>query len=471
MENTNSMSRARFLKLSATGFLGLLSLNACLKPDFGDEDITGNIRIICLADLHSSHRHFPRIINFVEQTAQQSREKLLILINGDIFETSNKVAARSRGALEWYFLDRLSKAAQVVVNLGNHEGGIEDDFATVANRMRELNIAPLSSIKNISDGRHLGAPAISVMQNNQLVRVIGLSCSNPLTYRPVHRDRWALADPTHYLQQHTGTLLHNGAVHIVMNHDGLITDKEILDKMPAGTIFLGGHDHIRAHSQTDSHLALHTSWGGHLCDVIEIGQSSGKNPLSYTISTIEFDDHLEEDEQMLQMIRTRETQHLSTAERAVAGAYNLRVSPTRFLTNTVTWFRQRAKTDAAFINNTTFGPVLPNGIVRFYDIDNTVRFDSKLFTCNIRGSHLQVICSRANQFSNFSWDERTGEFVVGVFPSEIDPFGTYSIAVNEWVARAENQKHFLGIEGLRFEELTDEPTMREIVANRLPPPL
>ncbi|MCH8487415.1 MAG: metallophosphoesterase [Candidatus Cyclonatronum sp.] len=462
------MSRARFLKLSATGFLGLMSLNACLKPDFGDEENLGNIRVICLADLHSSHRHFPRIINFIEQTSQQSKDKLLVLINGDIFESSNKVAIRSRGALEWYFLERLSKMAQVVVNLGNHEGGIEDDFRTVADNLRKLDIAVLSSIKSSTDGRHLGAPAISLMQNNQLVRIIGLSCSNQAAYRPVHRNRWIFPDPAGYLRENTGSLLHNGAVHIVMNHDGLITDKEILNLMPVGSIFLGGHDHLRAHSQTHSHLALHTSWGGHLCDVIDIGAATDKDPRSYAITTVEFDEHLNEDEPMVQMIRSRETQHLSTAERDLAGAYNQRVTPTRFLTNTVTWFRQHTKTDAVFINNTTFGPVLPNGKVRYYDIENTIRFDSRLFATSVRGSQLKTICARSNQFNNFSWEERTGEFVVGVFPSAIDPFATYRIAVNEWVAQPDNQLHFLGINDLHFEELTHEPSMREIVAIRLP---
>lgn len=446
----------------------MLSLNACLKPDLWDEDPAGNIRIICLADLHSSHRHFPRIINFVEQMSAQSKENLLVLINGDLFETRNAVAVRSRGALEWYFLERLRKHAQVVVNIGNHEGGIENNFQTVIERMRRLDIAPLSSLKSTADRKHLGSAAISLMQNNQLVRVIGLSCSDPQLYRPIHRNAWDFPEPADYLDENMSALLHNGAFHLVMNHDGLITDKEIMDKMPPGTIFLGGHDHIRAHSQTNSCLALHTSWGGHLCDIIDIGPASDRDPRTYNITTIEFDDHLGEDAEMVQMIHNREKQHLSSAELAVAGVYNQRVSPTRFLTNTVTWFRNEVGTSAAFINNTTFGPILPNGKVRFYDIDNTIRFDSKLFKTEVRGSELETIIRRANQFSDFTWEQRTGEFVVGSYPNNIDPFETYTIAVNDWVALPENQQRFLGLSGLVFEELTANRTMREIIARRLP---
>ncbi|AXJ00071.1 2',3'-cyclic-nucleotide 2'-phosphodiesterase/5'- or 3'-nucleotidase, 5'-nucleotidase family [Cyclonatronum proteinivorum] len=469
MDKTKIMSRSRFLQLSATGFLGMLSLSACLKPNFDDEDNNQQMRVICLADLHSSHRHFPRILNFVSQLHQQSGERQLILINGDIFETSNKVASRSKGALEWYFLERLSKHAQVVVNLGNHEGGLENDFSRVVERMRRLDIAVVSNIRNKADGSNLASTAITVTQNNQLLRIIGLSCSNPDTYQPIHRNTWHFPEPSQYLNEKLGSLLHNGAVHIVMNHDGFIADNEVLDKMPAGSVVLGGHDHLRAHLQTDSWLALHTAWGGHLCDIIEMSPRDGTNPRSYKITTVEFDDHIGEDTEMGQMIKTQEARHLNSTESATAGSFLQHTTPHAFISNTVNWFRRAAGTDAAFINNTTFGPVLPFGKVRFYDIDNTIRFDSSLFKAEVRGSQLKQIIKRANQFSNHKWEERTGEFVVGAFPNTIDPFKTYTIAVNDWVAKPGNQLAFLGIDGLSFEALPEELCMRNIVASRLSP--
>lgn len=460
------MNRARFLKLSATGFLGMLTLKGCMLPR-NDTDASASVQIICMADLHSSHRFFPRILHFVEQLAQQSDKRLLILINGDIFESSNSVTSRSNGALEWFFLERLGKMAQVVVNIGNHEGAVHNDLRTVVRNIRDRDMAAISSLKNADNGNHLGNSAITVMQNDQLVRVIGLSCSNPEVYRSVHRSRWDFPQPAAYLSANMGTLLHDGALHVVMNHDGILADKEILNSLPLGSIILGGHDHIRAQSQSDRWLALHTSWGGHLCDIIEIENINTKNPLSYTISTIAFDEQLEEDEAMANMVRSRENQHLTPEERTIAGTYNQRVSQNQFLINTVSWFRQQVKTDAVFVNNTTFGPVLPNGPVRVYDINNTVRFDSRLFRATVSGSALQTIVDRANQFNNFSWEARTGEFVVGDYPAEIDPAKQYTIAVNGWVALEQNQAQFLGLQGLEFEQLTSEPRMRQIIANQL----
>lgn len=78
---------------------------------------------------------------------------VLTIINGDVFESGNAVASRSKGEADRAFLERLVAGGPVVLNIGNHEPRLDRTI------LRKSSPAPRSSASASSPTSSIPAPA------------------------------------------------------------------------------------------------------------------------------------------------------------------------------------------------------------------------------------------------------------------------------------------------------------------------
>jgi hypothetical protein len=136
-----SSKRRDVLKLMAG--TALLPLMVAGKPAMA-QDVA--LRAIVISDLHSAYERIGQLLAAVETRIAADKAPHIILLNGDLFEIGNAVAARSAGEIEWTFLAALAKLAPTVINIGNHEPDIDNDLSNFVTRAQALGITVLSNI-------------------------------------------------------------------------------------------------------------------------------------------------------------------------------------------------------------------------------------------------------------------------------------------------------------------------------------
>lgn len=439
---TFSVSRRHLLQGLAVSPLAL-GIGAPLLASTAQADFL----LVSLADLHSPYRNLPAVLQTIRDLRAESPDTpMAITINGDIFERGNVAARRSEAAADWQFVEALTGIAPLIINLGNHETAIIDDMASFVARAEATGAVVVSNILDRRTGR-LFAPATAELDiGGPRVGFVGLAATNPFVYREAVRDTLGLLDPVDFARAALGDAMAGVDVPVILSHAGVVADRATLRDLSAGTLIIGGHDHLMLDHEGDGTRYFHGgSWGNTVTVVGIRRRSSGPE---FSVDTVPMTADRPRDEDLDATIRAILAEHLTDEDRAVIAE----LSRPRDLAESILFatdaVRSAVEADVAFLGHTTFGTGLPAGDVTRYDFDAFVRFDGEIRTATVTGERLAAIMTMANQHRASNLDQRTGDFV-HAREIDIDPSASYRIATNDWTAQ--NQQAYLGTSDIAFE--------------------
>ncbi|MEM8551990.1 MAG: metallophosphoesterase [Pseudomonadota bacterium] len=405
----------------------------------------GRGTLLSIADLHSAYARLPQLLSTVRRIAADAPGPVLIVLNGDLFERGNVVAARSRGAGDFAFLTALGQVAPTILNIGNHEPNFVDDMRSLVAQVEARGVPVISNIVDARTGRLYAPLAVEAELAGRPVMVAGIATDNIFTYPANIRSQLTLPEPVASAQNLLRRLGEDPI--LLLSHAGVVADRAILPLLTRGSIAVGGHDHLTLTEGGGITYAHGGSWGRILLrfDVTAVGEG-----FSAVVTPVEIAPGDEGDAELTATITALEEEHLTAEDKATIATLDGPLDFTDGVFVAVEAVRKAADADVAFIGHTTFGTGLPAGNVRRYDFDAFIRFDGSILTAQVRGATLAAIMGRANQHEAATLEARTGDFVYAR-EIQIDAEATYTIAVNGWTAR--NQEAYLGTQNVPFREV------------------
>lgn len=407
-------------------------------------------RLIILSDLHSAYERSAQLLAAVAAEIAANPAPTAILINGDVFELGNVVATRSAGAVDWLLLQKLSRLAPTVLNIGNHEPDLINDLAQMIAQARAAGVTVLSNITDTRTGALYTQPGFQLDLGSIPVALVGLATNAINTYPKPTREQLGIPDPVEWATASLAENLPEGSLHVVLSHAGVVADRGILPLLTDGSVLIGGHDHLVLEHAEGRTRYLHTGSWSSLYTVVDIAADR-----SLLVSQVAIGLDAPADEELATLIVTTMAEHLTAEETAIVGqspeAQTLGASA-RFAAAALA---TAGSGDVGFIGHTTFGTGLPEGGVSKYVFDSVVRFDGKLMRAEVDRTTLDAILTRANQDGDIPLASRTGDFLYAA-PIELADKPTYTIVTNDWSAT--NQKSYFGREDLAFTEI--EPTVQ-----------
>jgi 2',3'-cyclic-nucleotide 2'-phosphodiesterase (5'-nucleotidase family) len=438
-----------FASLSRRHLLLLLGSTAVLPmlPNAAHAQSAPAARLIVLSDLHSAYERSAQLLAAVAAELAANPAPAAILINGDVFELGNVVATRSDGVIDWKLLEKLSRLAPTVLNIGNHEPDLINDLAQLIARARR---AGLTVVSNITDKR-TGAPFTQAGFQLDLgpipVALVGIATPALTTYPKASRDQLGIPDPLEWATANLEGNLPKGSLHVVLSHAGVVADRGILPLLSDGSLLIGGHDHLVLEHAEGNTRYVHTGSWSSLISVVDIGADRA---LSLRQVQVERDGAA--DAELTALIGATFAEHLSPEELAIVGISEKAQTLGESARFAAAALAAAGAGDVGFIGHTTFGTGLPSGEVTKYAFDAVVRFDGKLMRAEVDRPTLDQLIARCNQDGDIPLSARTGDFLYAA-PVQLAGKATYVIVCNDWSAT--NQKSYFGREDLAFTEIPD----------------
>ena len=402
-------------------------------------------RLIILSDLHSAYERSAQLLAAVSAEIAANPAPAAILINGDVFELGNVVATRSEGAIDWLLLEKLSRLAPTILNIGNHEPDLINDLAQFIARARAAGVTVLSNITNTRTGALYTQPGFQLDIGTVPVAIVGIATAALNTYPKATREQLAIPDPVTWAGAELANQLPDGSLHVVLSHAGVVADRQLLPLLDDGSLLIGGHDHLILEHAEGATRYVHTGSWSSLFSVVDIADDR-----SLSLRRVEIALDAPVDAELATLIEATMTAHLTAEERAVVGTSPAAQTLGESARLAAAALATAAGADVGFIGHTTFGTGLPAGEVTKYAFDSVVRFEGKLVTAEIDRATLDDILSRANQDGDLPLAARTGDFLYAA-PTELADQPTYTIVTNDWSAT--NQKSYFGREDLVFTEI------------------
>ncbi|KJF71556.1 metallophosphoesterase [Agrobacterium arsenijevicii] len=406
------------------------------------------LRAIVIADLHSAYERIGQLLAAIETRIAADKVPHIILLNGDLFETGNAVATRSAGEIEWTFLAALAKLAPTVINIGNHEPDIDNDLANFVSRARALGITVLSNIIDKRTGAAYAPASAEVSAGGQPVVVAGLATNAINTYPKATREMLDIPQPVEWAKENLPAIVKRDAINIVLSHAGVVADRDILPLLPDGTLLVGGHDHLNFVHEQGATRYVHTgSW----CTSMAVATitAPGKAP---TIETVAIDSGAPASPALKSLIEQTLAKHLTAEERAIVGKSEKAMTVDEAGRHVAHLIAAKAGADVGFIAHTSLGAGLPQGDIRQYDFNASLRFDGKLMVTEVDGEALAEILKRCNQDGDIPLAARTGDYLYAM-PEKPETKQRYKLVCNDWSAT--NQKSYFGRSDLAFAEVPD----------------
>ena len=426
--------------LASAAVIPFVSLAAPARAD----DAAG-VDFIVMADLHSAYDRTGQLLAAVENRVASSSNPSVIIINGDLFESGNVVATRSKGEIDWAFLKALTETAPVVFNIGNHEADIDNDLAHFVSRAQALGVTVLT---NISDTRTnaLYAPASATLNvDGKKITFAALGVDNLFTYPKATREQLSIPDPVQWAGDNLANQLQNGQINVVLSHAGVVPDKAILPMLPDGTLMIGGHDHLNIEHSEGKTRYLHTGCWSTACTVATVAGPGA----AATFTRLDIDPTAPASAKLADLIPTVMAAHLTADDTAVVGTSGKALDNDETGLFVAEAMAAAAGADIGFIGHTTFGAGLPEGPVSRYAFDSSVRFDGPLKLVTVDQKSLQAILERCNQFGDFPFEKRTGDYLYAApAAGEKD---TFLLVCNAWSAI--NAKNYFGRDDLTFSDI------------------
>ena len=439
-----SSKRRDVLKLMAG--TAMLPLIALATPVLAQQDVA--LRAIVISDLHSAYERIGQLLAAIEMRIAADKTPHIILLNGDLFELGNAVATRSAGEIEWTFLAALAKLAPTVINIGNHEPDIDNDLANFVSRAQALGITVLSNINDKRSGKPYAPDRAEVSVGGRQVIVAGLATNAINTYPKATREMLDIPQPVEWAKANLPGIVKSGAINIVLSHAGVVADRDILSLLPDGTLLVGGHDHLNFVHEQGATRYVHTgSW----CTSMTVATISapGKAP---AIETIAIDSGAPASPALKSLIEQTLEKHLTAEERAVVGKSAKAMTVDEAGRHVAQLIAAKTGADVGFIGHTSLGAGLPQGDIRRYDFNASLRFDGKLMVAEVDGEVLAQILERCNQDGDIPLAARTGDYLYAM-PEKPETKQRYKLVCNDWSAT--NQKSYFGRSDLAFTEVPE----------------
>jgi 2',3'-cyclic-nucleotide 2'-phosphodiesterase (5'-nucleotidase family) len=431
------LSRRHLLQLmAATALVPLAQV-----PAFAQD---GGIRAIVLSDLHSAYERLPQLLSSV--AAQVADGANLILINGDVFELGNVVATRSAGEADWLFLSKLAALAPVVINIGNHEPDFDNDLANFVSKAEELGIFVVSTIVDSRSGEAYAPAEVLVSVGDSQVQVVGIATDAINTYPKPTREMMTIPAPAAWAAENLPEMLSHDGIKVVLSHAGVVADRAILPLLPAGTLLVGGHDHLRLVHEEAGVAYVHTGSWSSVMTIVDF-MAAGEAP---AVVQAEIGRDGDAEAELAALITAVMDEHLTAEERASVGSLDQAMTlgeSGRYVAGKIA---EAAGADIGFIGHTSFGAGFPAGEISLFDYNSILRFEGKIVTAEVDAATLQQILDRVNQDGDLPLAARTGDFLYAA-PEGLAEKQTYILAGNDWSFI--NQKNYFGREDLVFTEI------------------
>jgi len=437
-----SLSRRHLLLLlGSTAVLPMLS-----HPAYAQAPAPA-ARLIILSDLHSAYERSAQLLAAVAAEIAANPAPAAILINGDVFELGNVVTTRSEGAIDWKLLEKLSRLAPTVLNIGNHEPDLINDLAQLIARARRAGITVLSNITDTRTGAPYTQAGFQLDLGPVPVALVGIATPALTTYPKASRDQLGIPDPVEWATVNLESNLPAGNLHVVLSHAGVVADRGILPLLADGALLIGGHDHLVLEHAEGKTRYVHTGSWSSLITVVDIGADR-----ALSLRQVQVDRNGAADAELTALIGATFAEHLTDEELAVIGISEKAQTLGESARFAAAALAAAGVGDVGFIGHTTFGTGLPSGEVTKYAFDSVVRFDGKLMRAEVDRSTLDALIARCNQDGDIPLSARTGDFLYAA-PIELADKPTYTIVCNNWSAT--NQKSYFGREDLAFSEIPD----------------
>ncbi|MFB7144188.1 metallophosphoesterase [Agrobacterium deltaense] len=438
-----SSKRRDVLKLMAG--TALLPLMAAATPAMA-QDVA--LRAIVISDLHSAYERIGQLLAAIETRIAADKAPHIVLLNGDLFEIGNAVATRSAGEIEWTFLAALAKLAPTVVNIGNHEPDIDNDLANFVSRAQALGITVLSNIVDKRSGKPFAPGSAEVNVGGQIVVVTGLATNAINTYPKTTRETLDIPQPVEWAKANLPGIVKAGAINIVMSHAGVVADRDILPLLPDGTLMIGGHDHLNFVHEQGATRYIHTgSW----CTSMTIATIATPGKAA-AMETVAIDLNAPASPALKTLIEQTLEKHLTAEERAIVGKSAKAMNVDEAGRHVAQLIAAKTGADVGFIAHTSLGAGLPDGDIRRYDFNASVRFDGTLMVTEVDGAALAQILKRCNQDGDIPLAARTGDYLYAM-PEKPETKQRYKLVCNDWSAI--NQQKYFGRSDLAFTEVPE----------------
>lgn len=415
-----------------------------------------DVRLVLLADLHSAYERLPQLLAAVDAVRHDAAGgPVLTIINGDVFESGNAVASRSKGEADWAFLERLVAGGPVVLNIGNHEPDLTDDLADVVARAEKLGVHVLSNIVDTRTGKPYAPHALKIAVGGRKVALAALATNAINTYPKAIRPTLTIPDPVVWAKDNLPGLMKDRDINVILSHAGVGPDKGILPLLPDGTLLVGGHDHLTFRHDQGGTRYIHTgSWSRGFA----VASITGR---AITLEQIDVALDGPRDAALAARIDDVLARHMTEAERAVVGQSPkaLGLDDTGRL---VASFMARAHGgDVGLVGHTTLGTGLPAGAVTKFAFDAVVRFEGKLMKAEVSAEDLAKIYAVSNQDRDMPLADRMGDYVYAN-PVEIVAGKRYTLITNDWTAL--NRKAYLGREDIIFQPIDNALLKPTVIA-------
>lgn len=409
--------------------------------------------LVIISDQHSAYERTAQVVARIDRLrAENPQLPLAFLIDGDVFELGNGVARRSAGVVDFAMLAALAQRAPTVLNLGNHEPEFFEMEETVA-RLRATGVTVIGNITNPKTGALFAPDSLPLQLGRRQAVVVGMSTDLLASFRGAVRPSLELAEPVAWGKKHLPALLVEGSVKIVLSHAGLLADRPLLPLVPAGTLFVGAHDHLRFVHREGRTVYLQSGAWNESLTLAYLRFDAGGPEWEVQQERIETTGPV--DAKLAALIHETEAKYLTAEDRVVVGNCSRALGPEDAARLAVHAVRLAAGADAAFVGRTTFGSGLPVGDVSRAALDAWVRFDSVICVAEVSGVQLQAMLAGANEDETTPFVRRQGDYLVAEGPAPIEPSRRYRIATTDWVAR--DPRRYLGTTELTLQP---QPNLR-----------
>ena len=421
-----------------------------------DKAAASRFQIIGIADLHSAIDHYPRLLASLHQLAADDPDTpRLILLNGDLFEAGDPLAARSGGKLDWQLLADLRNFGPVVFNIGNHDFDIVDP-AELRKRADKLGILLIGNVA-LADGSAPAPAAVDISLGDSLLRIVGVTTDQQATWPAQWRHQLKLPEPVQWMAQHWPHLTADAELIVLASHAGLQADRRMQPLFATGPqplLFFGAHDHLLLEDSLAGIPYVHAGSGGEQFALATVETGAGsKVEVSVRLMAAKGP----EDVAMAAAVQQLRENMLTPAESERLGWVGETLSLPAAARWASTRLQEDPEVDAVFLNHTSFGAGLNAGPLSRYRFDRFLRFDNGLMQVQVDAATLRRIKARAQPQQDLPLAERSGDHLYGVWPEAVDG-QHYRLLTSDWIAMPANQSRYLG-ETFAFEPLAG-PTIK-----------
>lgn len=427
-----------------------------------------DIVFILMADLHSGYAYTAALLAAVREAvrAHERAAPVRIVINGDLFEGGNVLASRSGGAIDFALLEALARLAPVTVTIGNHDSDLFDP-AEFVRQAEKRGAVVVSNIVDPRMGEVYGQPGqeFRVANGTRLVRLAAMGTPHLGTYPEKFRACYAIPAPVDFARKSLGALLEGADLRVALVHSRFTDDLAVLPCAGRPCLLHGAHEHLRFAHLAPGVLHLQSGAWSSAFSVAEVRFTAGGAQMRSR--DVLLNRQSPPDAGLAALIGRERAAWLKEDDLRPIGEIAESLNLEKAVLFAAEAIRAATGADAAFLGHTTFGDGLPAGPITAVDLAAFVRFDGGLSVATVDGATLAgTILPRVNQFADFPYERRTGDFL-HTTPLDPIPGRRYRIVVNAYaVATPAAQRAYFGTDAIQFTAVP-ELKLKSITASAI----